>query len=77
MKTVTYPIRFKQDEYDRLMAEAQRRRKPLSDLLRDLITYGLPALPALPDPGDVAVAEYWEPLGPAPEVIYDKLPKEW
>lgn len=77
MKTVTYPIRFKQDEYDRLMAEAKRRRKPLSDLFRDLVTYGLPALPALPENCDAAIGEYWESLGPAPEVNYDKLPKEW
>jgi hypothetical protein len=76
VKTVTYPIRFEQAEYEKLQAEAKRRRKSLADLFRDLVTYGLPALPPLPDPQDTsAVAELWESLGPAPEVDYDKLPQ--
>jgi hypothetical protein len=47
----------------------------LADLFRDLILYGLPALPAVPD--YEAAQEAWDSLGPAPEVLYDKLPKEW
>ena len=76
MKTVTYPLRFKQDEYDKLMAEAKRRRKSLADLLRDLVTYGFPALPPIPEDYE-AVQSAWDSLGPAPDVLYDKLPKEW
>jgi hypothetical protein len=72
MKSVTYPVRFRKDEYDRLMAEARRRRKTLADLLRDLVTYGLPALPPPPD-WESAILDTWDKLGPAPEVNYDQL----
>ena len=75
MKTVTYPMRIQKSDYQLLVAEAARRRKSREDLFRDLITYGLPALPP--------VAETYEPLqevcdnlGPPPEVLYDKLPRQ-
>lgn len=74
MKTVTYPIRIRKTEYERLVKEANRRKKPLADLFRDLITYGLPALPPIPDSYET-LQEVWDNLGPAPEVLYDKLPK--
>jgi hypothetical protein len=74
MKTVTYPVRLKQDDYEKLVKEANRRQKPLADLFRDLVTYGLPALPPLPD--YEAAQEAWDSLGPAPEVVYDKLPEK-
>lgn len=80
MKSVTYPVRFKVDDYKRLTAEAKRRGKPLSELFRDIITYGLPALPPIPNQEDAwerLAAETWEKLGPPPEVDYDKLPKDW
>ena len=75
MKTVTYPIRIQQDEYDLLVREAKKRKKPLADLFRDLITYGLPALPPIPESYE-ALQEVWDNLGPAPDVLYDKLPRE-
>jgi hypothetical protein len=76
VKTVTYPVRFERAEYEKLQAEAKRRRKTLAGLLRDLVAYGLPALPPLPESQDTsAVAELWESLGPSPEVDYDKLPR--
>ena len=75
MKTVTYPIRIHQTEYRKLLAEAKRRRKSLADLFRDLITYGLPALPPIPESYE-ALQEVWDNLGPAPEILYDKLPRE-
>ena len=75
MKTVTYPIRIPQADYDNLVLEANRRKKPLADLFRDLITYGLPALPPIPEPYE-ALQEVWENLGPAPTILYDKLPKD-
>jgi hypothetical protein len=52
--------------------EADRRKKKLSDTLRDLIADGLEAFPLPPDTPEV-IAETWEQLGPAPEVIYEKL----
>ncbi len=57
-----------------LKREAKRRRKSLADLFRDLITYGLPALPPVPENYE-ALQEVWDNLGPAPEVIYENLPK--
>ena len=57
-----------------LKREAQRRRKTLADLFRDLVTYGLPALPPVPENYE-ALQEVWVYLGPAPEVIYENLPK--
>ena len=75
MKTVTYPIRIEKSEYQKLAAEAKRRRKSLADLFRDLITYGLPALPPIPETYE-ALQEVWDHLGPAPEILYDKLPQE-
>ncbi len=75
MKTVTYPIRIGQGDYRKLVAEAKRRRKSLADLFRDLITYGLPALPPVPETYE-ALQEVWDKLGPAPEILYDKLPGE-
>ena len=75
MKTVTYPIRIQESDYKRLVAEAERRRKSLADLFRDLITYGLPALPPIPETYE-ALQEVWDSLGPAPEILHDKLPPE-
>jgi len=72
MKTVTYPLRLPRDLYKRVEAEAERRKKKLSETFRDLIAYGFEALPPLPDTSQV-VADTWEKLGPAPDVIYDKL----
>ena len=74
VKTVTYPIRIGKRDYEMLMAEASRRRKSLADLFRDLITYGLPALPPIPESYE-ALQEVWDSLGPAPEILYDKLPR--
>ena len=75
VKTVTYPIRIEKRDYQMLVAEAKRRRKSLADLFRDLITYGLPALPPIPQTSE-ALQEVWDNLGPPPEILYDKLPQE-
>ncbi len=75
MRTISYPVRFSQEEYAHLKCEAQRRKKTLAGLLRDLITYGLPALPPIPESNE-ALQEVWDNLGPAPEILYDKLPEE-
>jgi len=58
VKTVTYPIRIGKRDYQMLVAEAKRRRKSLADLFRDLITYGLPALPPIPEAYE-ALQEVW------------------
>lgn len=68
MKTVTYPIRIEKRQYEKLIAEAKRRHKSLADLFRDLITYGLPALPPIPETYE-ALQEVWDHLGPAPEIL--------
>lgn len=75
MKTVTYPVRIERGDYLLLVAEAKRRRKSLADLFRDLITYGLPALPPVPETYET-LQEVWDSLGPPPEILYDKLPKQ-
>ncbi len=75
MKTVTYPVRLPREQYNKLREEAKRRHKSLADLFRDLITFGFPALPPMPD--YEAAQEAWDSLGPAPEVLYDKLPEKW
>ena len=74
VKTVTYPIRIEMRDYEMLVAEANRRRKSLADLFRDLITYGVPALPPIPETYE-SLQEVWDNLGPAPEILYDKLPR--
>jgi hypothetical protein len=73
VKTVTYPIRIEESDYKRLVAEAKRRRKSLADSFRDLITYGLPALPPIPGTYE-ALQEVWDSLGPPPEILYDNQP---
>ena len=75
VKTVIYPIRIAKSDYQKLAAEAKRRRKSLADLFRDLITYGLPALPPIPETYE-ALQEVWDDLGPPPEILYDKLSPE-
>ena len=74
MKRVTYTVRIDKSDYQRLVAEARRRRKSLADLFRDLIVYGLPALPPIPETYE-ALQEVWNNLGPSPEILYDKLPQ--
>lgn len=75
MKTVTYPVRLNRADYNKLVREAKRRRKSLAELFRELVTFGIPALPPVPD--YEAAQEAWDSLGPAPEVLYDKLPQKW
>jgi len=72
MKTVTYPLRLPKHLYQKVAAEAEKRNKKLSEIFRDLIAYGFEALPPLPDNPEV-VADTWEKLGPAPDILYDKL----
>ena len=72
MKTVTYPLRLTVDLYGRVQSEANRRGKKVSELFREIIGYGIEALPAVPDTSE-AGADTWVKLGPAPEVDYDKL----
>jgi len=50
VKTVTYPVRIAKSDYERLVAEANRRRKSLADLFRDLITYGCLLYTSAPSP---------------------------
>jgi hypothetical protein len=71
MKTVVYPLRIPEKLYIRVKGEARRRNKKISDLFRDLIGYGFEALPAVPD--TEVIAQTWERLGPAPDILYDKL----
>jgi len=71
VRTISYPVRFSEEEYAVLKAEAKKRRKTLADLIRDLINYGLPALPPVPESYE-ALQEVWDNLGPAPDVLYDK-----
>ena len=58
-----------------LVSEAKKRGKSLADLFHDLITYGLPALPSERQTYQ-ALHEVWKQLGPAPEILYDQLPKK-
>jgi hypothetical protein len=74
VKTISYPVRFSEEEYAALKREAAKRKKTLAGLLRDLITYGLPALPPVPENYE-ALQEVWDRLGPAPEVVYENLPE--
>lgn len=73
MKTVTYPLRLNEAVFQRVKKEAGRRHKKVSELFRDIIAYGLPSLPPLPDETTETIADTWEKLGPAPEIDYDKL----
>lgn len=74
MKTISYPVRFSEEEYAALKREAALRKKTLADLFRDLITYGLPVLPPVLENYE-AVQEVWDNLGPAPQVVYENLPE--
>ena len=71
MKTITYPLRIPDSLYKRIQREAKLRNKKLAELLRDLISYGFDALPPAAD--TQVIADTWDKLGPAPDVIYDKL----
>lgn len=73
VKTITYPLRLNKEVFQRVKREAGRRHKKVSELFRDLIDYGLPSLPPLPDEATEAIADTWAKLGPAPDVDYDKL----
>lgn len=72
MKTVTYPLRLPDALYNQVRKEAERRHKKLSEAFREIITYGLEALPPMPDTSAM-LADTWDKLGPAPEIDYDKL----
>ena len=76
MKTISYPVRFSEEEYEALKREAAKRRKTIAGLFRELIVHGMPALPPIPESYE-ATQEVWDSLGPAPEILYDKLPKDW
>jgi len=65
MRTIVYPLRLPAWLYARVRAEARKRHKKISELFREVIHYGLPRLPPLPDTSE-AVADTWEKLGPAP-----------
>lgn len=73
MKTVTYPLRLSEDVFRKVKKEAERRRKKVSELFRDIIDYGLPSLPPLPNDNPETIADTWDKLGPAPEIDYGKL----
>ena len=72
MKKVTYPLELPKDLFERVQAEAVRRKKELSATFRDLIIDGIASQPASADIAQV-VSDTWEKLGPAPDVLYDKL----
>ena len=74
VKTVTYPVRIEKADYEMLVKVARQRRKSLADLFRELIVFGLPALPPVPENYE-ALQEVWDNLGPAPDILYDKLPE--
>lgn len=73
VKTITYPLRLSKELYRKAQAEARKRDKKLSDIFRELISYGFQALPPMPEDNTRLVADTWEKLGPAPEIDYDKL----
>ena len=72
MKSIVYPLRIRKDVFERVEAEAEKRKKKVSEVFRDLIIYGFKALPPVADTSG-AVADTWEKLGPAPDVLYDRL----
>ena len=74
MKTVTYPLRLTDEVFERVRHEAKRRQKKLSEAFRKIIAYGLDALLPAPQSYEAAQAA-WDSLGPAPQVIYEKLPQ--
>jgi len=73
VKTVTYPLRLNEAVFRKVKKEAGRRHKKVSELFRDIIEYGLPSLPPLPDDSTEIIRDTWEKLGPAPEIDYDRL----
>ena len=73
VKTVTYPLRMSEAVFRKVKKEAGRRRKKVSELFREIIDYGLPSLPPLPNDNPETIADTWEKLGPAPDIDYGKL----
>jgi hypothetical protein len=71
MKNVTYPLELPKDLFERVQAVAERSKKELSATFRDLIIDGIATQPASADIAQVS--DTWEKLGPAPDVLYDKL----
>ena len=72
MKTISYTLRIDPKMFKRVETAAKRRKKSLAETFRESITYGLAALPTLPNMEEV-IADTWDKLGPAPEIDYDKL----
>jgi hypothetical protein len=73
VKTVTYPLRLSEEVFRKVKKEAGRRRKKVSELFREIIDYGMPSLPPLPNDDAETIADTWDKLGPAPEIDYGKL----
>jgi hypothetical protein len=74
MKTVTYWLRLDKRTMQRIEVEARRRQKSVAAVFREVIGFGLAALPRTPEVHEgYVIADTWEKLGPAPKINYDKL----
>lgn len=74
----TYPLALTDDLLEDVKRTAQETGLSQADAMRQALKFGLPQVrQRLSKEDDLAevIAESWEKLGPAPEILWDKLPK--
>jgi hypothetical protein len=79
MSIKTYPIGLPRELLDEVRRTARETGLSMADAMRLALKRGLPQVRrALSTEEDFceAGAETWEKIGPAPEILWDKLPKE-
>jgi hypothetical protein len=74
----TYPLALTDDLLEDVKRTAKETGLSQADAMRQALKFGLPQVrQRLSKEDDLAevIAESWEKLGPAPEILWDKLPK--
>ena len=79
MSQTTYPLGMPDELLKEVKDAAQETGLSVADVMRQAIKFGVPRVrQVLSRDEDFAEAgaETWERIGPAPGIIWDKLPKE-
>jgi len=77
MSKQAYPLTLPPDLAEQVRRTAKETRLSMADVMRQAVRLGMPRLrKGLSQEEDFAeaAAETWEKLGPAPTILFDKLP---